>query len=347
MPLCEFLVNLHIIIPKSNMPLLEMTPAGLYCPQADVYIDPSKKVERAIITHAHGDHAKRGMGSYLCHTYSDEVLRYRLGKNIKIQTMDYGATTTINGVKIGFFPAGHIPGSAQVRLAYRDEAWVVTGDYKVEDDGVSTAYEPVPCSHFVSESTFGLPIYKWQDQAVLLASINHWWSNNRAQGINSIIHAYSLGKAQRLIALLDHSIGDIFIHHNIYETNQSLAKYITLPACKKMQDYKKANDLGSLIISPQLGFDFLAIKKFAPYLTAECSGWMLLENQRLRRKADAAFALSDHADWDGLLYAIHATGAQNIYLTHGYTQQLSRYLNERGYNASELDHLRKDSLINN
>ena len=194
------------------MALLQFTNKGIYCKQADVYIDPWKKVPKALITHAHSDHARSGHKSYLCTHETLPILRLRLGRNIPASGMDYGESIMINGVKFSFHPAGHIIGSAQIRAEYKGEVWVASGDYKVEDDGISGAFEPVKCHHFITECTFGLPIYKWDKQSITFDQINNWWSDNAVEKTTSLITAYSLGKAQRVIQNVDHSIGKIFTH---------------------------------------------------------------------------------------------------------------------------------------
>ena len=176
--------------------LLEFTEKGLYCPAAGVYIDPWKPVQRALITHGHSDHARWGHQHYLCTKNAAPVIRYRLG-DISLSTVDFGEVVTVNGVRFSFHPAGHIIGSAQIRLAYKDEVWVVSGDYKVEDDGFCTPFEAVPCQHFITESTFGLPVYHWQPQEAVFADINQWWAQNAAEGKISLLSGYSLGKARR------------------------------------------------------------------------------------------------------------------------------------------------------
>ena len=195
---------------KSKSELLTFTPKGIYCAQADVFLDPTYAVERAIISHAHSDHARNGSRYYLSTKSSEPALRLRLGKNIPLETLPYGKEIIINGVTFSFFPAGHVIGSAQIRVEYKGEVWVYTGDYKLEDDGFAEAFETVKCDTFITESTFGLPIYRWKPQNLVFNEINQWWASNAAQGICSIILAYSLGKAQRIIKNVDHSIGSIY-----------------------------------------------------------------------------------------------------------------------------------------
>ncbi|WP_194976903.1 ligase-associated DNA damage response exonuclease [Aquiflexum lacus] len=312
------------------MNLLELTPSGLYCPQADIFIDPWRPVDKAVITHAHADHSRYGMKHYLAHHHSAEVMRLRLGQDISLETLDYNAPIHINGVKISLHPAGHIPGSSQIRLEYKGKIVVVSGDYKVEDDGLSMPFEAVKCHEFVSECTFGLPIYKWQAQKEIFESLNNWWRLNAEQGRNSVVFAYSLGKAQRIINHLDYSIGEVFAHGAVWNTNQALiangVKVIDIP--RVTQELPKSRFQGALIIAPPSAMGSPWMKKFSPYRTGICSGWMNIRGARRRRAADTGFVLSDHADWEGLISAIKATEAEKVYLTHGSTAVFGRYLEE-------------------
>jgi len=312
------------------MKLLELTPSGLYCPQADIFIDPWKSVDKAVITHAHSDHSRWGMKHYLAHHHSEDVMRLRLGLDISLETVDYGEVMDINGVKVSLHPAGHIPGSAQVKLEYKGKTAVVSGDYKTENDGLSQQFEPVRCHEFVSECTFGMPIYKWQSQKEIFEAINGWWRQNAADGRNSVVFGYSLGKAQRIINNLDLSIGEVFAHGAIWNTNQALiangVKVVDIP--KVTQEIPKSRFKGALIIAPPSAMGSPWMKQFSPYQTGICSGWMNIRGARRRRAADAGFVLSDHADWEGLISAIKATEAQKVYLTHGSTAVFGRYLEE-------------------
>ena len=324
------------------MNLLELTEFGLYCPPADIFIDPWRPVAKAVITHAHADHARRGMKQYLAHAQSKEVMKLRLGKDIQLQTMGYGETVQLNGVSLSLHPAGHIPGSAQVRLEYQGKVAVVSGDYKVEDDGLSTPFEPVKCHEFVSECTFGMPIYDWEPQAEVFKQINDWWKNNAAQGLNSIIFAYSLGKAQRILTHLQPEIGDIFVHGVIANTNEALAADgLALPNYIRVnQDLPKSSFKGALIIAPPAVMNGPWLKKFSPYRSANCSGWMNVRGIRRRSSLDHGFVLSDHADWKGLIAAITATEAEKVYLTHGSTAIFGKFLQEeKGIDAVALETL--------
>lgn len=321
------------------MNLLELTPSGLYCPQADIFIDPWRPVDKAVITHAHSDHARWGMKHYLSHHHSSEVMKLRLGQEISLETLEYGETLDIKGVMLSLHPAGHIPGSSQVRLEYKGKTVVISGDYKTEDDGLSQVFEPVKCHEFVSECTFGMPIYKWQSQKEIFSDFNAWWRQNSVDGRNSVLFAYSLGKAQRIINHLDLSIGEVFAHGAIWNTNQALiangVKVTDIP--KVTAEIPKSRFKGVMVIAPPSAMGSPWMKQFSPYQTGICSGWMNIRGARRRRAADVGFVLSDHADWEGLITAIKATEAEKVYLTHGSTAVFGRYLEEvEKINAVEL-----------
>lgn len=324
------------------MKLLELTDSGLFCPPAGVFIDPWRPVDRAVITHAHSDHSRWGMKHYLAHHDSAEVMKLRLGADISLETVDYGQEIEMNGVKISLHPAGHIPGSAQIRLEYKGKIAVVSGDYKVEDDGLSVPFVPIKCHEFVSECTFGLPIYKWEPQTDIFDQINSWWKANAQEGRNSVLFAYSLGKAQRIMKHLDPAIGKIFVHGAIWNSNQALLKNaVAIPDFPKVtQDMQKSEFKSAMIIAPPSAFGTPWMRRFSPYRTGICSGWMAVRGTRRRRAADRGFVLSDHADWEGLIQAIEATEAEKVYLTHGSTASFGRFLQEeKGINAVELQTL--------
>lgn len=314
--------------------LLTFSSKGIYCEQADVYIDPWKQVDKAIITHAHSDHARWGMKHYLAHTSSEPIMRLRLGKDISLQTLAYGESIHINGVAFSLHPAGHIIGSSQVRVAYQGEVWVVSGDYKIQDDGVATPYEPIACHAFITESTFGLPVYTWPKQAVVMDQINSWWADNASQNVASLIIAYSLGKAQRVLAHLDTSIGPIFSHGAVANTNEAYQAFgISVRDTQRIigqgpdkhtkKDFRKA-----IIIAPPSVIGSPWTRRLQPFSLGIASGWMALRGTRRRRAADRGFVLSDHADWKGLNEAIQATGAERVYATHGYTNLFAKWLND-------------------
>lgn len=318
------------------MPLLTFTDRGIYCSKANVYIDPWKKVDFALITHAHSDHCRPGSKQYLATPLTKPIMEHRLGKKYQVQAIEFGNTISINGVNISFHPAGHIIGSAQIRLEYQGEIWVVSGDYKVENDGLSEAFEPVRCHHFITESTFGLPIYQWRPQKLVFNEINQWWSNNAAEQKISLMSAYSLGKAQRLIYHLNNSIGPIYLHRAVKPIHDLFRSHgVLLPDYPEfVEDRADEIEPGAMIVGPSSIADASWAQKVKGIEIASASGWMQVRRTRRSRSVDRGFALSDHADWPGLLEAIKATKAENIYVTHGYTKEFSRYLNENGWNAN-------------
>jgi len=314
--------------------VLTFTDRGIYCPAGDFYIDPWRPVPRALITHAHSDHARWGMDSYLATPNTAAVMRHRLG-DISLQTINYGAEQKIGGATVSYHPAGHVPGSAQIRVAVKGQVWVVSGDYKVVDDGLSEPFEPVPCHAFISECTFGLPIFNWTPQDVLREQLNRWWADCAAAGKTAILGAYALGKAQRLLHLLDADIGPILTHGAVENTNDVLrAQGITLPDTIRVDaDVTAKTHPGALVLATPSALGTTWARRFGPSSTAFASGWMALRGVRRRRAADRGFIVSDHADWTGLNSAINATGAEKIFVTHGYTSAFERWLRDRGYDA--------------
>lgn len=319
------------------MPLIEFSEKGLYCRQGDFYIDPWKPVDRAVITHAHSDHARSGSKHYLCHHLSKPLLQLRLGDN-DYQSVDWGEAVIINSVKVSLHPAGHIIGSAQIRVEYQGEVWVASGDYKTEDDGISGAFEPVRCNTFITESTFGLPIYKWKKQADIFDDIKNWVVSNHADKKTSVLIAYSLGKGQRVLKPLVETGLPIYAHGAVANVHQTLIQSgWDLPTITRVTPETPKEDLiGNIVIAPPSADGTPWMKKFYPYSVGTCSGWMQVRGNARRRNTDAGFALSDHADWEGLLQAVKATGAEKVYATHGFQSAFSRYLNEQGIEAGEV-----------
>ncbi|MBD8566275.1 ligase-associated DNA damage response exonuclease [Oxalobacteraceae sp. CFBP 8763] len=307
---------------------------GLYCVPGDFYIDPWRPVPRAVITHAHGDHARVGHGHYLAAAPGIGVLKSRLG-DITVDAMDYGQSVTHNGVKISLHPAGHVLGSAQVRMEIGGEVWVASGDYKVEPDKTCAPFEPVRCDTFITESTFGLPIYRWQPEAELMAEINAWWRKNADEGRCSVVFAYSFGKAQRILAGLDASIGTIVCHGSVEPLNRAYrAEGVDIPPTVLVTEVEKALLRRAMVIAPPSASGSTWMKRFGDYSDAFASGWMLLRGARRRRGVDRGFVLSDHADWPGLMSAIKATEAERVIVTHGSIPTLVRWLNQNGLEAS-------------
>ena len=316
--------------------LLQTTERGLYCAAGDFYIDPWQGVERAVITHAHGDHARWGSRAYLTAREGVGVLRTRLGPEPRIQSLEFGERISTNGVSVSLHPAGHILGSAQVRVEHGGEVWVVSGDYKTEADPTCRPFETVRCDTFITESTFGLPIYRWCPQAEVFAEIVDWWRANHAAGRASIIYGYALGKAQRILAgLVDTDIGPIYTHGAVERLNADYRKAgIRLPETAHAGTMpNRHNFAGSLIVAPPSAAGSTWLRRFGDASQAFASGWMQVRGARRRRGLDRGFALSDHVDWPALLQTIAATSAARVIVTHGYREPVVRWLREHGLEA--------------
>jgi len=313
--------------------LVVRRPQGLYCPPGDFYIDPWRPVDRAVITHAHADHARTGHGHYLASAVGEGVLRTRLG-DINMQALPYGQTVEHNGVTISLHPAGHVLGSSQVRLQWRGEVWVVSGDYKLDPDPTCEPFEPVTCHTFITESTFGLPVYRWPDSQLVMQDINSWWASNAQSQRASVLYAYSLGKGQRVLAGVDSSIGPIVTHSSLNALNDVYrAAGVALPATASVTDTGDQERQGALVLAPPAAAGSTWLRRFGDYADAMASGWMRVRGARRRRSVDRGFVLSDHADWPSLLKAIQATQAGRVIVTHGSTAVLIRWLQEQGLQA--------------
>jgi len=319
---------------KSSNDLLQFTSKGIWCAQADVFIDPWKPVKKALITHGHADHSRYGSDAYLATETAAPVIKYRLG-DIKMETIPFGEKRTINGVDFSFHPAGHILGSAQIRVAYKGEIWVASGDYKLENDGLAEPFEPIKCHTFITESTFGLPVFNWRPQAEIFADINNWWRNNAAEGKVSFITGYSLGKAQRILQGLDTNIGKIYTHGAVENINEVIRNQgFTLPETIRVTREISPKDYPTnLVLAPPGALNSAWMKKFKPISIGLASGWMAMRGTRRRKAADRGFVLSDHVDWKDLNTAIEETGAERIIVTHGYTSIYTQYLLEKGWKA--------------
>ncbi|MBY0492088.1 MAG: ligase-associated DNA damage response exonuclease [Gemmatimonadaceae bacterium] len=323
----------------AHPPLLTVSDRGLYCEAADVFIDPWKPVPRAVVTHAHGDHLTWGCDAYLVSDAGAGVSRERLGTWARgLESMPYGETRTINGVRFSLHPAGHILGSAQVRVEYGGEVWVVSGDYKTDPDPTCAPWEPVRCHTFITESTFGLPIYQWAPPAQVAAEINAWWAGNVRAGRTSVLCGYALGKAQRLLAMLDPAIGPILTHGAVERmTTLYREAGVTLPPTRYVGDLAKGEPTaGAIVIAPPSVIGTSWMRRFGESRTAFASGWMRVRGARRRRGVDAGFTCSDHVDWPQLLGAIEATGAEQVWVTHGFTSQVVQWLTEQGRDAHVL-----------
>jgi putative mRNA 3-end processing factor len=323
----------------SKNEFLQVTAAGIYCRPGDFYIDPWQAVDRAVITHAHADHARPDCRRYLAAADSEGLLRLRLGEDVRLQPMAYGETVALNGVTVSLHPAGHVLGSAQVRIEHKGQVWVVSGDYKNETDSTCAAFEQLKCHTFVTESTFGLPVFKWRPQADIFADINGWWRANQAQAKTSVLLAYSLGKAQRVIAGLDADIGPIFTHGAVENVNQCYRQAgISLPATRHVAAVEDKNNFaGAMVVAPPSADTPAYTRRFANPGKAFTSGWMQIRGMRRRRVVDRGFVLSDHCDWRGLTDTIMASEAENVWVTHGYSAEVVRYLRERSLNARQVE----------
>jgi putative mRNA 3-end processing factor len=310
--------------------LISFTDKGLFCEAGGFYIDPWKPVQRAVISHGHSDHAHFGNEYYLCHHFTKPILQLRLGDQ-NFQSIGWNEPIYINGVNLSLFPAGHIIGSSQIRLDFQNEVWVISGDYKTEDDGISGKFEPLKCNTFITESTFGLPIYKWLPQQEIYENIINWISKNKEKGKTSILIVYSLGKAQRVLQAIRETTETIFAHGAIFNMQQALitAGFDLTPVTRVTPETPKELLKETVIVAPPGAEGTSWMKKFSPYSIGVCSGWMQVRGNARRRNVDAGFALSDHADWNGLLQTVKATGAEKVFVTHGFQAAFSRYLNEK------------------
>jgi putative mRNA 3-end processing factor len=333
-----------MVMPASSAPdaasrpgdLVVARPEGLYCPPGDFYIDPWRPVERAVITHAHSDHARVGHRHYLAHTDSAGTLRTRLGADINLQTLAYGEALDRHGVRVSLHPAGHVLGSAQVRLEHDGRVWVASGDYKTEADGTCAPFEPVRCDAFITESTFGLPIYRWPTQAALCAEIDAWWRTNAEAGRASVLFCYAFGKAQRILHGVDAGIGPLIVHGAVEPLNAVYrAAGVALPPTLHASDPQVDAQLlrRALVLAPPSAQGTPWMKRFGDFADAFASGWMQLRGTRRRRGVDRGFVMSDHADWPGLQSAIRGTGAERVLVTHGSVAVLVRWLTEQGLDA--------------
>ncbi|MEX0385671.1 ligase-associated DNA damage response exonuclease [Spiribacter onubensis] len=330
-------------------PLIQPTDKGLYCAAGDFYIDPWRPVSRAVITHAHADHARAGSDQYWAASPGLGLLRRRLGPNGLIHGVDYGAPLQFGPVAVSLHPAGHILGSAQVRVEYRGEVWVASGDYKRDADPTCAPFEPLACDTFITEATFALPVYRWPPVASVARDIHDWWHRNARQGRTTMLFSYALGKAQRLLAALpaEHP-GPIYLHGAVAPLTQDYRDAgVDLPPTRMVSEAPKEEDYGSsLVIAPPSAAGSTWMRRFRKPVTGFASGWMRIRGNRRRRGHDRGFVISDHVDWPGLLQTIRDTRARQVLTTHGRADELVRYLNELGLQARPLATLYGDDEDN-
>lgn len=319
--------------------LLEFTEQGLYCRQGDFYVDPRRPVPRAIVSHAHSDHARWGCRRYLASFDSRLILKQRLAPDADVQCLAYGETLTLGGVQISLHPAGHILGSAQVRLEHRGRVEVVTGDYKLEPDATCAPWEPLDCHLLITESTFGLPVYRWQPQVEVFQQINDWWREAREAGRCCILYGYAVGKSQRLLAGLDPQLGPIFTHGAVEKGNAAYRDSgVALPPTTHVGGIVGKRDWGgAMVVAVPSAHGTSWLKRFGNVSTAMASGWMAVRGNRRRRAVDRGFVLSDHVDWPSLLAAVEACDPEEVWVTHGYAATVARYLRECGREALVLE----------
>ncbi|TWU26295.1 Metallo-beta-lactamase superfamily protein [Novipirellula galeiformis] len=315
--------------------LLQTTDRGLYCAAGDFYIDPQRPVDRAVVTHAHSDHARWGCRRYLAVSESEHLLRMRMSSDAEFQFLRYGESVTIGGVNLRFHPAGHMLGSAQVRLEYRGKVAVAMGDHKLGRDPTCKSWEPVKCHLLVTESTFGLPVYRWQPEQVTTDVINQWWRESRDDGKCSVLYGYAVGKSQRLLAGLDPSIGPIFTHGAVEKGTEAYRKTgVDLPNTTYVGSVTGKRDWsGAMVVAVPSAHGSTWMRKFGRISTAMASGWMAVRGARRRRSVDRGFVVSDHVDWPTLIEAVEACDPDTLWVTHGYSAVVARYFQERGRDA--------------
>ncbi len=329
--------------------LLQLTPQGLHCPAAGAWIDPWRPVPRALITHAHADHARPGCGEYWAIGASEGILRRRLGAGIRLLPVDYGQLHRIGGARVSFHAAGHVLGSAQIRLEAGGESWLVSGDYKRCADPSCAPFEPVQADVFITEATFGLPIYRWRSGAAVAAEILAWWQATPQRA--SILFCYAFGKAQRVLAELaalgvgqpgrpGAEGGEILLHGAVEALMEPYRQAgVPLPPTRPLSALPRADSLaGRLVIAPPSAHRSPWMRRFQQPQTAFASGWMAVRGARRRRGTERGFVLSDHADWPGLIASVRQSGARQVYVTHGNSDGLARYLREvEGISAAPLE----------
>lgn len=325
--------------------LLEIHSEGLYCPAAGLHIDPWVPVERAVLTHPHPDRARPGSRSYLAAPRAESLLRTFLGDAPRIETLPYGETARFDGVSLSFHPAGHVLGSAQVRLERGGEVWVVSGDYSLDPDPACPPFEPLPCHTFLTEATFGLPVFRWPPVPEVIGDIHAWWRGNQDAGRASLLFAGAFGKAQRILAALDPGTGPIYTHEAIEQVNAlyraagaALAPTVPVSQAGAAPGWSRA-----LILAPPSELSGLWIRRFGSASRAMASGWMRIRGARRRRALDRGFVLSSHPDWPALEGAIAATGAARVLVTHGIRAPLAHWLSEKGLDAQPLETRYDDS----
>ncbi|MBB3228435.1 putative mRNA 3-end processing factor [Luteibacter sp. Sphag1AF] len=322
--------------------LLLPRPEGLYCPAGDFYIDPLYPVHRAVVTHAHGDHARSGSGHYDVALAGVGLMRERLGAGSSIDAHAYGERFAMGDTVISLHPSGHVLGAAQIRIEGAGKVAVVSGDYKRDPDPTCAPFEPVPCDIFVTESTFGLPVYRWPHMSSVIDDMLAWLDECKAQNVPAVLFCYALGKAQRILAeLARHTTRTVFLHGamlrlvDVYRE----AGIRMLPTAPVSESARGRDFAGELIMAPPSAAGSPWMKRFSRASTGFASGWMRIRGARRRRGYDRGFVVSDHADWPGLVQSVRDSQAKRIYVTHGDGEALIRYLRDNGHDARPLREL--------
>jgi putative mRNA 3-end processing factor len=322
-----------------NDSILTSTEHGLYCAAGGFYIDPCRPVEYAVVTHAHSDHARWGCRHYLAAKPGEHLLRMRMSEEAEFQFLPYGESISVNGVDVSFHPAGHMLGAAQLRLEKLGQVAVISGDYKLGEDPTCESWHPIKCHLFVTESTFGLPIYRWQSQATIAASINQWWRESRDDGKCCVLYGYAVGKSQRLLASLDATVGPIYTHGAVEKGVEAYRRSgVPLPQTTYVGSITGKHDWrGGMVVAVPSAHGTPWLRKFGKISTAMASGWMAVRGARRRRALDRGFVMSDHVDWPSLLTAVKESSPETVWVTHGYSAATARYLTELGFDAVVLD----------
>ena len=315
--------------------LLEINPSGIYCSVGDFYLDPSKPVDKAIISHAHADHARVGMGQYLSHPITAAVMKRRMSPDLPVSCLEYGENFFVNGVQVSLHPAGHIPGSSQIRVEYKGEVWVYSGDYNTQKDPTFSSFEPLKCHTFITESTFGLPVFKWRDPSEIFNEIRIWVAETKETGLMPILLAYSLGKAQRLIAGLPEL--RFALHGSVAQVNHALLPFLDLSNSFFVNSENINQQAFDVVIAPPNVLYGNWLNRFGANSSSFVSGWMAIRANKNRSGYERGFVLSDHADFKNLILSIKATQASKVLVTHGYQSVFARYLNEIGIEAYALE----------
>jgi putative mRNA 3-end processing factor len=318
--------------------LLSPTPAGLCSRSGGFHIDPTRPVERALITHGHSDHARAGHGAVLATAETLDLMRLRYGENFAgaVQPVAYGERLRLGGVDVSFHPAGHVLGSAQIRIESDGCRIVASGDYKDGPDPTCVPFELVPCDVFITEATFGLPVFRHGDPAAeigkLMASVALFPERGHLVG------AYSLGKAQRVIAMIRATGYDrpIYFHGAMEAITGFYQRRIHLGELRAVRDAGKADLAGAIALCPPSALQDRWTRRFPEPVTAFASGWMRVRARARQRGVELPLVISDHCDWAGLTATIAATRASEIWVTHGAEDALVHWCETRGLNARPL-----------